>query len=158
MRISTLRLPVLCFTLSFLASSPALLAQRPEAADPPAKPAEIAPQLATQHRFWDRENAWLFAGVGAARAVDYSSTLNMRRRGRQEILLTNRAVDDHPLFAGIEVGGAALSIAASYLLHRTGHHRLERWVSITHISLAAVGDIRNYSLQTARPLPPVGTP
>src|ERR1700674_1067899 len=32
------------------------------------------------HSFWDRENGWLFAGVGAGRALDYSSTLNLRRR------------------------------------------------------------------------------
>lgn len=77
----------------------------------------------------------------------------MRRRGRQEILLTNWAVDHHPLFAGIEAGGTALSIGASYLFHRTGHHQLERWVSVVHISVTAVGDVRNYSLQTAHPAP-----
>ncbi len=111
------------------------------------------PAQAATHRFWDRENDWLFAGVGAARALDYSSTLNMRRRGRQEILLTNWVVDHHPLFAGIEAGSTALSIGASYLFHRTGHHAIERWVSVVHISLAGVGDVRNYSLQTAHPAP-----
>src|SRR3977135_1740936 len=39
-----------------------------------------------EHRFWDKENDWLFAGVGAARTFDYFSTLNLRRRGDQEIL------------------------------------------------------------------------
>src|SRR5258708_23832768 len=32
------------------------------------------------HRFWDRENDWLFAGVGAGRPLDYASTLNLPRR------------------------------------------------------------------------------
>src|SRR5262249_14434664 len=32
------------------------------------------------HKFWDKENALLFAGVGAARTLDYFSTLNMRSR------------------------------------------------------------------------------
>ena len=119
----------------------------------------IAPGVTTQsvvqpvHRFWDRENAWLFAGVGAARTLDYSSTLNMRRRGRQEILLSNWLVDRHGLFAGVEAGGTALSLGTSYLFHRTGHHRLERWVSVAHISLATAGAVRNYSLQTAHPAP-----
>ncbi len=45
------------------------------------------------HPFWDKENRWLFGGVGAARTLDYFSTLNMRRRGRQEIFLTNDAVE-----------------------------------------------------------------
>jgi hypothetical protein len=31
---------------------------------------------------------------------------------------------------------------------------MERWVSIVHISVATVGDIRNYSLQTAHPAAP----
>jgi len=100
------------------------------------------------HRFWDLENDLLFAGVAGARALDYSSTLNMRRRGRQEILLTDWVVDDHGLFAGIETSGVALSMGVSYVFHRTGHHKLERWVSIVHIGVATGGAIRNYGLKT----------
>jgi hypothetical protein len=109
------------------------------------------------HRFWDGKNLLLFSGVAAARALDYTSTLNMRRRGRQEILLTNSVVDNHPLFGGIEVAGTGLSIGASYLFHETGHHKLERWVSMVHIGLAVTGDIRNYSLQTVHPAPMPGS-
>jgi hypothetical protein len=147
-------LPAICLAFLLIPISPALLAQEPDkATDAPSPTVEASPSGETPHRFWDRENAWLFAGVGAARALDYTSTLNMRRRGRQEILLTNSVVDNHPLFAGIEAGGVALSVGASYLFHATGHHRLERWVSIVHISVAGAGAIRNYSLQTAHPAP-----
>jgi len=104
-----------------------------------------------QHRFWDRENGWLFAGVGAARTLDYFSTLNMRRRGRQEIFLTNDVVDNHPAFAAIEAATAGTSIGASYLFHRYGHHKLERWTSFVHIGLASTGAVRNYCLKTAHP-------
>jgi hypothetical protein len=100
------------------------------------------------HAFWDKTNDWLFAGVGAARTLDYFSTLNMRRRHRQEILLTNDVVDDHPAFAIVEAAGTGLSIGASYLFHRYGHHKLERWTSIVHIGLATTGSVRNYCLQT----------
>ena len=103
------------------------------------------------HRFWDKENAWLFAGVGAARTLDYFSTLNMRRRGRQEIFLTNDVVDNHAAFATIEAAGTAVSIGASYLFHRYGHHKLERWTSFVHIGLATTGAVRNYCLKTAHP-------
>jgi hypothetical protein len=102
-----------------------------------------------EHRFWDKENGLLFAGVGAMRTMDYFSTLNMRRRGRQEIFLTNDAVDNHAGFAFIEAGATSLSIGASYLFHRYGHHKLERWTSIVHIGLAGTGAARNYSLKTA---------
>jgi len=105
--------------------------------------------LRQEHRFWDKKNAWLFAGVGASRALDYSSTLNMRRRGNNEILLTNDLVDNHAAFAVIEGAATAVSIGASYLFHRSGHHKLERWTSIVHIGLTTSGAVRNYCLPTA---------
>jgi hypothetical protein len=100
------------------------------------------------HRFWDRENDWLFAGVGAGRALDYASTLNLRRRGINEVFLTNSIVDNHPLFGGIEVAATAASVGVSYLFHRTGHHRLERWTSAIHMGIAVGGAARNYALKT----------
>ena len=105
--------------------------------------------LPREHRFSNKENLWLFTGVGAARTLDYFSTLNMRRRGRQEILLTNDVVDNHSAFATIEAATAGVSVAASYLFHRYGHHKLERWTSFVHIGLATTGAARNYCLKTA---------
>ena len=117
----------------------------------PAPGSSAAPQASppqTTHRFWDRTNDLLFAAVGAGRALDYASTLNLRRRGVDEIFLTNSIVDNHPLFGGIEAAGTAASIAVSYLFHRTGHHQLERWTSIVHFSVATGGAARNYALKT----------
>ena len=106
---------------------------------------------ATTHRFWDRENDWLFVGVWAGRGLDYASTLNMRRRGITEIFLTNSIVDNHPLFGGIEAAATAASIGVSYVFHRTGHHQLERWTSAIHFGVAAGGAARNYALKTPHP-------
>jgi hypothetical protein len=108
-------------------------------------------KLAEQHRFWDKENVWLFAAVGAGRTLDYFSTLNLRRRGDQEWLVTNDLVDDHPAFAVVEAAGTGLSIGASYLFHRSGHHKLERWTSIVHFGVATGGAVRNYCLKSAHP-------
>ena len=133
------------------------------AQETPVSPAPKSDQIATsatrkaEHRFWDSTNIWLFAGTGASRALDYSSTLNMRRRGRQEILLNNDVVDNHAAFAAIELAGTGVSIGAAYIFHRTGHHKLERWTSIIHINATTVGAVRNYSLKTAHP-PPTATP
>jgi hypothetical protein len=113
----------------------------------PVRDAEKPPE----HPFWDRKNLYLFSAVAVSRGLDYSSTLNMRRRGRQEILLTNDVVDNHAGFATIEVAAVAVSIGASYLFHRYHHHRLERWTSIVHASLATTGAVRNYCLETAHP-------
>ncbi len=104
-----------------------------------------------EHPFWDRENDLLFATVGASRTLDYFSTLNFRRRGRNEALLTNDIVDNHAAFASIEAAATVASIGVSYLFHRTHHHRLERWTSIVHASLATSGAVRNYCLKTAHP-------
>jgi len=112
---------------------------------------QASAQDGSNHGFWDRENVALFSWVGASRALDYSSTLNMRRRGRQEILLTNDIVDQHPAFAAIEAGGTAVSIGASYLFHRYQHHRLEHWTSIIHACVTTTGAVRNYCLKTAHP-------
>jgi hypothetical protein len=101
------------------------------------------------HRFWDQENDWLFAGVGASRTLDYFSTLNFRRRGRQEVFLTNDLVDNHAAFAAVEAGATGLSIGLAYAFHHYNHHKLERWTSIVHIGAATVGAVRNYSLKTA---------
>jgi hypothetical protein len=102
----------------------------------------------TTHRFWDRTNDLWFAAVGAGRALDYASTLNLRRRGVDEVFLTNSIVDNHPLFGGIEAAATAASIGVSYLFHRAGHHRLERWTSIVHFGVATGGAARNYALKT----------
>ena len=103
------------------------------------------------HRFWDKKNDWFFAGVGAARTFDYFSTLNLRRRGDREVLLTNEIVDNHAAFAAIEAAGTGVSIGASYLFHHYGHHKLERWTSMVHFGLATSGAVRNYCLKTAHP-------
>jgi hypothetical protein len=101
-----------------------------------------------EHPFGDRENDLLFAAVGASRTLDYFSTLNFRRRGRNEALLTNDIVDNHGAFASIEAAATVASIGVSYLFHRSHHHRLERWTSIVHASLATSGAVRNYCLTT----------
>jgi hypothetical protein len=105
-------------------------------------------QFGSLHKFWDRENGLLFAAVGAGRGLDYASTLNLRRRGIDEAFLTNSIVDNHAAFVGIEVAATAASIGVSYIFHRTGHHRLERWTSVVHAGVAVGGAIRNYALPT----------
>jgi hypothetical protein len=153
---------VLLLALAHACGAERLLAQESTAAQDP-RPVATAPSApapkaevttADEHPFWDATNGWLFAGVAASRTLDYFSTLNMRRRGRQEILLTNDVVDNHAAFAVIEAAGTATSIGVSYLFHHYGHHKLERWTSIVHIGLTTTGAVRNYSLKTAHPAAP----
>jgi hypothetical protein len=148
-------------TNSLGASSPqpgSTKADTPTGVDPAISGKLIAALPKKTHGFWDKENDWLFAGVGASRTLDYLSTLNMRRRGRQEIFLTNNVVDNHAAFAAIEASATGVSIGAAYLFHRYGHHKLERWTSIVHIGLATTGSVRNYCLKTAHFAPTPGSP
>ena len=148
----------LLLALGMLMGASEVYAQAPATETQTPSPVVAAPggnyqnkEQMREHRFWDKENDWLFAGVGAARTFDYFSTLNLRRRGDQEILVTNDLVDNHAAFAVVEAVGTGVSIGASYLFHRYGHHKLERWTSIVHFGLATTGAVRNYCLKTAHP-------
>jgi hypothetical protein len=149
---------ILLIALVLSAEASDTFAQAPATDTQTASPASVPPaaknsgeSLRQQHRFWNKGNAWLFAGVGASRTFDYFSTLNLRRRGDQEILVTNDLVDNHAAFAVVEAAGTGVSMGASYLFHRYGHHKLERWTSIVHFGLATSGAVRNYCLKTAHP-------
>jgi hypothetical protein len=139
-------------------------APAPDAAAPPVAPNAEGGAPAVEerkppvHRFWDQQNCWLFAGVLGARYLDFASTLNARRRGLDEVLLTNEIVDNHGAFAAIEFAGAAASVGVSYLFHRGGHHKLERWTSYIHISVAVFGSVRNFALKTPHPPPAAPAP
>ena len=100
------------------------------------------------HRFWDKENILLFSGVGVFRALDYTSTKNMLARGREEILIPDDVVNSPAGFPALEAAATAASVGISYIMHRTGHHKLERWVSIVHIGVTGFGAARNYALDT----------
>ena len=123
----------------------------PQAGNPAEQTTPMTKPAPTAHRFWDKQNILLFAGVGAARGLDYASTLNIRRRGINEALLTNAIVDDHAEFAAIEATAAAASVGLSYIFHATGHHKLERWTSYIHIGVTVAGAGRNYALKTVHP-------
>jgi hypothetical protein len=111
--------------------------------------AAVLPEArASQHRFWDRTNVLLFSGVALFRGLDYASTRNMQARGREEILLPDDVVNNSAGFASLEAASAAASVGTAYIFHRTGHHKLERWISVGHISVTGFGVARNYALKS----------
>jgi hypothetical protein len=134
------------------AVAPAQLAPRPLPALPRygLPPETPSPR---RHTFWDRNNRILFAGIAVMRALDYASTRNMQARGREEILLPDDVVNNSAGFAALEAAGAATSVGLAYLMHRTRHHKVERWISIVHIGVAGFGDARNYALKSKHPAP-----
>ena len=124
--------------LESLPAAPAVIATTPAA--PPAK-----------HPFWDHKNILLFSGVAVFRGLDYASTRNFQARGRTEVLLPDDVVNNSAGFAALEAAATATSVGISYIFHRTGHHKMERWLSIGHISVTAFGVVSNYSLESVHP-------
>jgi len=106
---------------------------------------------APQHRFFDRKNILLFTGIAVFRGLDYASTRNMQARGRQEVLLPDDVVNNSAGFASLEAAATATSVGISYVFHRTGHHKMERWLSLGHISVTGFGVGWNYSLKSNHP-------
>jgi hypothetical protein len=138
-------LPKLLFV--FLLFSLPLAAQNAgPTAEPPSAPVPERRAPVPEHRFWDRTNILLFSGVAASRALDYTSTRHFQARGDNEVLIPDDVVNNSAGFAALEAAGTATSVGISYILHRTGHHKLERWMSIGHIGVTAFGVGWNYSL------------
>src|SRR5712691_1523820 len=154
LRISIFALGTWLGCASCAAAQQLTIPENPSVSEPwahSAMPVIIEPATrpeAPVHPFWDRTNMSLFSGVSIFRGLDYASTRNMQARGREEILLPDDVVNNSAGFAAVEAGASAASVGLSYLMHRTGHHRLERWVSIVHIGVTGFGVVRNYSLES----------
>jgi hypothetical protein len=95
-----------------------------------------------QHKFFDKENCALFAGSIALSGADFAVTRSNLQHGGQEfnplVRIFGRSTAGLAAnFTGQSVG----TVALSYLFHRTGHHKMERAVSMVNIggSAAAVG-------------------
>lgn len=131
---------------------------KPSDAASPSQPNVASPRLPpTQplppHPFWDRTNILLFSGVGVFRGLDYASTRNFQARGREEVLIPDDVVNNSAGFASLEAAAIAASVGLSYWMHRVGHHKVERWISIVHIGVTGFGVARNYSLKSKHTAP-----
>jgi hypothetical protein len=112
----------------------------------PIEPAPMVMSFATaaaqpapvEHRFWDRENTFLFATTAALSAADFVVTRDNLREGGRELnpvtsLFSGSAAGLAVNFAGETAGVVGLS----YALHKMGHHKLERLVSMVNIGSSA---------------------
>ncbi|MGE5057565.1 MAG: hypothetical protein ACM3WP_25665 [Acidobacteriota bacterium] len=90
------------------------------------------------HRFWDRKSSFLFATTAALSTADFWATRNNLRQGGQELNPVTRAFGSST--AGLATnfaGETAAVIGVSYLFHKSGHHKLERAVTILNIAASA---------------------
>ncbi len=101
----------------------------------------VPSETAKAHRFWDNKNRALFAASAALSAGDFFVTRsNLQSGGREFNPVTRIFGNGTPGLAVNFSLETASVIGASYILHKTGHHKLERIASLVNIggSAAAV--------------------
>lgn len=127
-------------------------------AQPVLRPAEsaliepaIKPAHVPSHRFFDRTNLELHLGALAAETGDLVTTREVLQAGGTEKnpifrpLIRRGRAGQVLVFYGFGEGGGLFT---SYILHRTGHHRLERLVPIATMvieGLATASNIRTHN-------------
>jgi hypothetical protein len=85
-------------------------------------------ELPRKHNFWDTTNKTLFTSHAVLEAVDFGITHHNLSHGGREMdsmakPFCERGTPGQLAFFG---GRMAAVVAISYVLHRTGHHKLER--------------------------------
>ncbi len=109
---------------------------RPEPA--PVSFVSVPAETPKVHRFWDNQNRVLFATVAGFSAADFCVTrANLAHGGRELNPVTRVLSGSTPGLAVNFSLETASVIGASYLFHRTNHHRLERLVSMANIGSSA---------------------
>jgi hypothetical protein len=94
--------------------------------------------MTSEHKFWDRQNKVLFFSAAALNGADFAITRSNLQSGGRELNPVVRIFGRST--AGLAVnfaGETAAVMSVSYFFHKTGHHKLERWVSLVNISSSA---------------------
>lgn len=123
---------------------PALFAQGPLPDAPmpfiqPATPVTIqSPTDGGSHKFFDRENVVLLAASAALSGADFAVTRANLQNGGKELnpmvrIFGRSTAGLAANFVGENVG----VLGMSYFFHKTGHHKLERAVSMVNIGASA---------------------
>jgi hypothetical protein len=141
---------IFCYTaailLAALALSPPAASQEVSAALLPPAAAALEPVTAVRvpqyttlpeassHRFWDRENSILFATSAAFSAADFVVTKDNLHNGGQELNPVTRIFTGSTTALAMNFAGETAGVVGlSYFFHKTGHHKLERAVSLLNI-------------------------
>lgn len=89
------------------------------------------------HKFWDRANKIGFAVHGVARVADaVQSCILLTRPGTREAWLPTKSCSGIAIYS---LSMIPAQIGTSYLMHRKGHHHLERWVPYFWATPTAAG-------------------
>lgn len=103
------------------------------------EPVVVKPHsVETQHRFWDSENRVLFLATAALAGADFAVTRSNLQNGGHELNPVVRFFGTStPALAANFAGETVGVMTMSYLFHKTGHHKLERAVSLVNVGASA---------------------
>jgi hypothetical protein len=134
----------LCPVLHAQAADQTLLAQGPlpDAPTPfveAASPAFVTPSIgSSEHKFWDKQNRVLLVTAAALNGADFAVTRANLQSGGQELNPLVRIFGRSTAgLAANFIGETAGVVGLSYFFHKTGHHKLERAVSLVNIGSSA---------------------
>jgi hypothetical protein len=90
--------------------------------------AQALPEAPAKHLFWDAANRLLFGSHAALEAVDFGITHHNLSNGGKEMDSMAKALCESGTAGQLVFFGGRMAgvVAISYLLHRTGHHKMER--------------------------------
>jgi hypothetical protein len=90
--------------------------------------AQVLPVGPSEHHFWDTANKLLFASHGVLEALDFGITHHNLSDGGREMDSMAKALCESGTAGQLVFFGGRMAgvVGISYLLHRTGHHKLER--------------------------------
>ena len=122
---------------TLLAQGPAPDAPTPFVEAPTS--AVIPPLIAgAEHRFWDKRNRALFLAAAALNGADFAVTRANLQSGGQELNPLVRMFGRSTAGLAVNfIGETAGVVSLSYFFHKTGHHKLERAVSLVNIGGSA---------------------
>jgi hypothetical protein len=155
-----LLLGVIAFANVFCA---ALLAQgpTPDAPAPTADPAASAfvtpASVSSEHKFWDKWNCALFAAAAGSNSADFAVTRANLQSGGRELNPVVRVFGSSSTGLAVNFAGETASVMGiAYFFHKTGHHRMERMVSVVDMgaSVGAVSYGLTHSVSTANSVEP----
>ena len=124
---------------ALLASAPAPDARTPFIEAPAPTLVQAVPSsVGEEPRFWDKQNCALFVAAAILNGADFAVTRANLQSGGQELNPVVRIFGrSTPGLAVNFVGETVGVISLSYFFHKTGHHNLERIVSMANIGSSA---------------------
>src|SRR4029077_646471 len=106
-----------------------------EAASPVAL---TPPNMSPEHKFWDTQNRVLFLAAAVFNGADFAVTRANLQGGGQELNPIVRLFGRPTAGLAVNfIGETAAVISLGYFFHKTGHHKLERAVSLVNIGGSA---------------------